>query len=318
VIKSDGSPFDNQEFPIPRAIRNREPVRSEVMGVYRPKKDDWIWLLVDALPIIDADDNLVYVVCTYSDISDLKNIQSELREKNEMLVILSENLMSNNNRLLEFTQIVSHNLRAPISNIVSLCKIYNNGNDMQKAQTIKHIDDVSNRALATIDDLNQVLKIQQQEEEVELERLNFQEVLNDVLMLKENEILAANAAIHSQFDVAEINYPVEYLESIYYNLLSNSLKFRKLNDATLIEAATYRDESGDIILEWKDNGRGMDMSLHGEDIFQLGRTFHSEHSSRGLGLFLIKTKINAMGGTIEAHSRPDAGMRIRINLTKNN
>jgi len=315
VIHPDGSDMVSDKFPIPRAIKDGKPVQKEIIGVYRPKSHDWIWLLLDALPIFDDHGEFVHVVCTYSDITNLKKAQTELSEKNDLLVTLSENLASSNDRLLEFAQIVSHNLRAPISNIVSLTRIYSQGSKEQKKKTVEHIDDISNRALATIDDLNEVLKIQQ-DEGVEKQNLKFEEVLNDVLVLQENAILQKNATVHSHFAEENILYPIEYLESIYLNLLSNSLRFKKADDACIIEVNTFRDEHDNIILEWKDNGVGMDLDLHGDDIFQLGKTFHTVASSRGVGLFMIKNQVNAMGGTIVAHSEPKRGMTITINLTK--
>ena len=80
VMHEDGSPFPGETHPVPLAIATRKPVHNIVMGVYRPKYDDLLWLLVNADPHFNPDGSIQHVLCTFSDISDRKHIEETLRQ----------------------------------------------------------------------------------------------------------------------------------------------------------------------------------------------------------------------------------------------
>jgi PAS domain S-box-containing protein len=86
VIHSDGSPFPGHEHPVPTAIATQKPVRDVVMGVYRPKTHDRVWLLVNAEPQFDISGNFDHVICTFSDIT--KERKSLVQKQEELLDIL--------------------------------------------------------------------------------------------------------------------------------------------------------------------------------------------------------------------------------------
>ena len=77
VVHEDGSPFPGAEHPVPTSIRTRRAVRDVVMGVYRPKRRDRVWLLVDAEPHLDETGQVLHVVCTFSDITEQRRIQTQ-------------------------------------------------------------------------------------------------------------------------------------------------------------------------------------------------------------------------------------------------
>lgn len=72
VIAEDGSPFPAQSHPVPQAIATREAVRDVVMGVFCPTRGDRVWLLVNAEPQLALDGSVGQVLCTFSDITQLK------------------------------------------------------------------------------------------------------------------------------------------------------------------------------------------------------------------------------------------------------
>ena len=80
VIHLDGSDFPTDEHPVLSAIKLLKPVRNVIMGVYRPLSMDIIWLLVDAIPVFDDLGTLLYVVCSFNDITELKKLEDELRQ----------------------------------------------------------------------------------------------------------------------------------------------------------------------------------------------------------------------------------------------
>lgn len=80
AVYEDGSPFPGERHPVPQAIATRQPVCNVVMGVYRPKDKRYVWLLVNANPQFKPDGSVRHVLCTFSDISDRKQIEETLRK----------------------------------------------------------------------------------------------------------------------------------------------------------------------------------------------------------------------------------------------
>ncbi len=81
VIHENGDPFPGPEHPVPCAIRTRKPVRDVVMGVFRPQRNDRVWLLVNAEPQLEENGSVKKVICTFADITMQKNLAKELTEK---------------------------------------------------------------------------------------------------------------------------------------------------------------------------------------------------------------------------------------------
>ncbi len=83
AVNEDGSPCPGKDHPIPRAIATRQPVRNAVMGVYRSRPRNWIWVLVSAEPRLAADGSVSEVVCSFTDITERQRAEEELRASEE-------------------------------------------------------------------------------------------------------------------------------------------------------------------------------------------------------------------------------------------
>lgn len=81
VIREDGEPIPGPEHPVPLAIRTGKPVRDQVMGVFRPRRNDRVWLLVNAEPQLEENGVVKHVICTFTDITMQRNLAHELTEK---------------------------------------------------------------------------------------------------------------------------------------------------------------------------------------------------------------------------------------------
>ncbi len=85
VVHPDGTPFDLEQLPVPTAIRERREVRGVLMGVFRQRYEDRVWIMVNALPQLNADGSVREVVCTFSNISHEHAGQRELQALNVAL-----------------------------------------------------------------------------------------------------------------------------------------------------------------------------------------------------------------------------------------
>ena len=70
-----------------------------------------------------------------------------------------------------------------------------------------------------------------------------------------------------------------------------------------------------MVLTAEDNGMGIDMERYGAKLFGFRKTFHKNKDAKGIGLFITKTQIEAMGGSIHAESRPGAGTKFIITFS---
>lgn len=105
-------------------------------------------------------------------------------------------------------------------------------------------------------------------------------------------------------------------QNILFNLLSNAIKFRS-PERKLKVTATSRSLNGSAILEIADNGLGFNIELHHEKLFKLYRRFHAHVGGRGLGLYLVKTQVEVLHGSVEVTSQPDKGSLFRVILPLN-
>ena len=85
IVHADGRPFLREEHPTVHAIREQIAVRDVVMGLYRPRLDDWMWLLVSAVPQFNTDGSIRHVICSFSDITRLRQTEELLRDEHNML-----------------------------------------------------------------------------------------------------------------------------------------------------------------------------------------------------------------------------------------
>ena len=255
-------------------------------------------------------------VTEFRDITARKIIEQKILEQNARLQALTIDLRRKNDQLEEFTQIVSHNLRSPMGNMLTLITFMETAtSEEEKEQYLKYLKESSSKALTTLEELNEVLKLKQNES-IEKQLLHFEHVFTQIKAMISAKIAETSAEIHADFSQAPtIHYPNIYLESIFLNLLTNALKYMKPGRPPVIDVRTYMINN-DIMLEIKDNGLGINLERYGHQIFKLQKTFHKHPESRGIGLFMIKNQIEAMGGEIFVESQEDIGTTFFINFNK--
>jgi signal transduction histidine kinase len=128
------------------------------------------------------------------------------------------------------------------------------------------------------------------------------------------KIAEVDAKVVTDFHKApHIKYPNIYLESILLNLLSNALKYRSPERKPEIYLRTENTPQG-ILLTISDNGVGLNMQRYGHQIFKLRKTFHKHPESRGIGLFMIKNQLEALGGDISISSIENEGTTFYVNF----
>ena len=241
------------------------------------------------------------------DITEQKKREIEL---NESLDIISHQ----NQRLTNFTHIVSHNLRNHAGGISMLLELISmEDSDEEKKENIEQLRVLSDRLNETIRDLNEIIDQQYKDRKVE-RKVNLKEFVDKTIQILTNEMKAKNASI--TLDMPEnlcFTYNPAYLESILLNLLSNALKYSHPDREPKILVECHK-AGEQVFLKVEDNGKGIDLEKHGDQLFGMYKTFHGNKNAKGIGLYITKNQIESMGGEIDVESTPGEGTTFKIRL----
>ena len=240
----------------------------------------------------------------------------KLQESNQELIGLNHQLANQTNQLQEFAYISSHNLRSPAGNIRALLDFYRTDPTSDNlALFLDKLEVVSTDLMDTINELAQVVKIKN-EIAPELGEMLISKLVDKAKDSLSEQIKLKQANIITNFSEApRIHASKTYMDSIFLNLISNALKYSKDDVIPEIEITSFISNDK-LILEFKDNGLGIDLVKYGSKIFGLRRTFHRKKDSNGVGLFITKAQVEAMKGTITVQSIPDIGSTFTIRLPK--
>lgn len=242
-----------------------------------------------------------------TDITETKRRENEIKS-------LLEITISQNERLKNFAHIVSHNLRSHSGNIDMLLDLY-----MLSDPTIVNNDYISllkqgsTNLKETIANLNEVVQINTSIDEklisINLYK-NIESVLIGVIQLANEASVSIVNEVEKEVNILGIP---AYLDSIILNFITNGIKYRSVDrKSTVILSSSIQDDF--VLFRVEDNGVGIDLKKHGAKLFGMYKTFHGNEDARGIGLFITKNQIEAIGGRIEVESKLNAGTIFNIYL----
>jgi PAS domain S-box-containing protein len=283
---------------------------------YLHKQGHFIWCSLTVSMVQNADKQPAFFVSQIEDISQIKR-QLEILEHQTSELDLANNRLENNLRQLEeFDQIVAHNLKGPASNIAMLLQEMENCEDTEeKEQYLHYLSQSSDHLLQILQDLTQVLDVRKATV-LEFELCYFKDILQDTIGSLSNKGYDFDKVkISTDFQLPGIQYVKTYLQSIFYNLVSNSLKYIRPQVDCQIHLQAY--ECGSYIkLIFRDNGKGIDMTKEGLHLFKFKTTF-KQNDRPGVGLFLTRYQIEKFGGNIVVESQLGEGTVFTIVFEKN-
>jgi signal transduction histidine kinase len=205
-------------------------------------------------------------------------------------------------------------LRAPLSNILGLLNIVDYASlNTDNADMLAMIEKSARQLKQTIDDLSRILIIKNNVH-IDMAELNVQEVLNEVSRPFFNSINDIAAEILIDLQKETIVFNKTYLESIFVNLISNSIKYRSGARKLCINISTYINNSKETVLKFTDNGIGFNMEQYRDRLCGLYQRFHDNVEGQGIGLFIIKSQITALGGKLDIESEVNKGTSFTITI----
>jgi PAS domain S-box-containing protein len=278
---------------------------------YIKKNGGIIWGLLSVSLIQKEDGAPRFFVLQIEDITEIKLLVDELEDRNGALSATSDDLKGKVSQLEEFNRIVAHNLRGPAGSIQMMLQMLEDENSEAEREELLSLIMVSSKSLnGTLSDLMQVLEIKLKSS-ITFDSCDLKEILIKSRQMLQGEILLSKVLITTNFNLDHILFPAMYMESLFYNLMSNSLKYRQ-PDVQLKIKISSTVENGKIKLIFEDNGLGIDLNVNGKNMFKLNKVFHKGFDSRGVGLFITKNQLETHGATIEVESEPLAGTKFII------
>jgi PAS domain S-box-containing protein len=271
---------------------------------YVTKSGEIVWLSWTSLPI--SDDKLVFAIA--------KNIthKKKLEEERNRLFL---NLAKINSNLKQLAYATSHDLRSPVNNLLLLFDMLDTSkiNDPETLEFIDLLKLTTESLSQTLNNYINVL-IKKDISEEQMEELYLKASLDIVLQSINSLIQNSGATIKVDFTELEtIRFNKVYLESIFLNLITNSIKYARPGYLPLISISSKKvNNISQLIIA--DNGLGFDMEKVKNKIFGLNQKFHNHSDGKGVGLYLVHSYVTNSGGQIVVESKPYEGTKFIISL----
>ena len=289
------------------AIKNKENIKVTILN-YNKKKEKY-WFELNISTVFDSKNNFMNFVGVG------RNVTSRIEKELELKRLL-EVTSSQNSKLYNFTHIVSHNIRSHASNLSMVIDVIESTVDIsEKLSYFDLFKEGTEKLSETIEYLNEIITIQQKTN-IEKTKINLKHEIEKTkmalsLVIKESKITITDT-IPDDLIVTAIP---AYLDSILLNLFTNAIKYKSPERKPTLKIG-YEIIEGYTVLNFKDNGLGLDLKKNAHKLFGMYKTFHGNEDAKGIGLFITKNQLEAMNGKIEIESEVGQGSNFKIYLNE--
>jgi PAS domain S-box-containing protein len=282
-------------------------------GTYR-------WFLSRALPIRNAEGQIIRWFGTNTDITELREMQAFLRESEERLKRQTSTLAEINKELESFSYSISHDLRAPLRTIVAFNHILEEdhgphlNDDARRCVTIVHKAAIEAGQL--IDDLLDFSRLGRQDLTVHVVSMAnlAQEATDELKVLREGRKIDMLMA-----DLPPCQGDRRLLKLVWNNLLENAVKYTKYRHEARIEVGWMPDDASAEAVTYyvKDDGVGFDMQ-YAHKLFGVFQRLHKKEDfeGTGVGLAIVQRIVHRHGGRVWAQGAVDGGATFFFSLRK--
>ena len=281
-----------------------------------PKGGSFRWVRVNGKILKDQDGNPASLMGVVQDITEQKEFSEELKK---LVAERTADLRRSNEDLLQFANIVSHDLKEPVRKIsVFSSMLREDLGDKLEAKNAVYFDKVQRSTQRMSSIINGVLNystLNKSSQEVQPIDLN---AVIDGIKTDLELIIHEKQAILVKDDFPEIQGAPILVHQLFYNLIHNSLKFSRPDNPPRVTISCLRvvhQGTEHIRVAIKDNGIGFEPE-YAQKIFNAFERLHSkdQFEGTGLGLALCKKIAERHHGSIEALGKKDDGAEFIIML----
>ncbi len=295
-----------------KALQKQESF--ETVHRLKNKSGDYRWHLAAGNPAFDENGDFEGLTGTITDIHKQKfakeSLMSKLKKqgaKLNQMNVLRENLL----------HIIRHDLLGPIGNIKLGLEIFQSVQDEQgKNEIIKGLSKSMEKQKKVVDGITKIITVQNPKD-IEFKEVNLEEVMHEVIHMYQ-DFLSENDQINYNFkEVSVIRYVPSFAFSILKNLVSNAVKYRQEDRPLKVNVKSEREDNF-VLLTVQDNGIGIDLKRHKNDLFHVFRRLTDKAEGIGIDLYIIKNLIEGNGGFIDVKSEPGKGSAFTCYLKEYN
>jgi PAS domain S-box-containing protein len=225
---------------------------------------------------------------------------------------LLEELVTRNKNLENFSYTISHNLRGPVATLLGLAELIEDPDTAfdDKLYLFREVNALVRRTDQTIRDINDILQIKNSNKGYS--NVNLEEVVKDIILSNNPVINHENIEMYWDLEITVLFTVKSFISSIITNLIANAIKYRNKNKNSRIDIRSYYLDKA-IVIEVEDNGLGIDLVKHGDNLFKLYKRFHvNAAEGTGVGLYLVKLQVDELMGSIQVESEPNKGTKFII------
>jgi PAS domain S-box-containing protein len=259
-------------------------------------------------PIYSEDNEVFGAGCFARDITERKQHE---QERNHLI----EKLIAQNNGLEEFSYVTSHKIRAPVANILGIVNLLNKDtiNDDHNKILLDYLEVATHTLDQTIRDLTSIMEMQKVGREV-MEVIDLGEIYAQAQQNLEPLIKETGAVLLCDFSqVSRLTTVKSTMLNILVQLLSNSMTYKKPGQVPRIFIKSFLSD-GYVGISVSDNGLGIDLPKHKDQLFKLYKRFHWQSQGKGIGLYIVKAQVEALNGKLEVYSEVNKGTTFKVFL----
>ena len=315
-IHEDGSDFPGETHPAMVALRTGREVRDNVIGVFNPHRDAYVWLNVSAIPQFRAGETTPWqVYTTFEDITARRQAEHDLLR-------YAAQLAAQNAELDAFAHTVAHDLKNPLGTIIGFADLLVEDiatmSPQNAAQAARNIMRVGQKLDRSIDELMLLAGVRKQEVAPQL--VDMSEVVREALERLQLLIEARHAQIEL---VDEAAWPLTFgyapwLVQVWDNYISNAIKYGGRPPRVQIGAglAAPSGPAGRTEVRFwvQDNGPGLSAEALETVFTPFVRLDQVRAQGHGLGLPIVRRIVEKLGGQVGVESLPGQGSRFFFTL----